>query len=437
MSIKRSALRGVAAASVAALALTACSGGTDSAPSETLDTSEDVTISFTWWGNDDRAAKYEEAVDLFEEEYPNITVQTSFQPWDSYWTARNTEAAGSSLPDVLQMDLSYLRQYGSTNQLLNLDGQVGEALDVSGLDETLLEAGQLEGSQYGIPTSTNTLALFYNPEILDQLGIDPPSADYTWDEFNTILAEVSEAGASNDPVIYGSGDYTTTFWFFLQWLAQQGVEPFTDDGKINFTPEQMTEWLSLADEVRTPTNLTYPIARGKQLEPLGGFTVNEVAFEFSWDNFLAGYVSDSGTESIQMLPIPSDAEGDKAMFLKPSMLLSASSSSENPAAAATLIDFLINDPEVGRIFGTSRGVPAVQAQRDAMEVEEGSIDARVVEYEESVAEHVTAAAPLPVEGFGSIEAEFKRLGEEFSYGNITIDEYVEQWFDEAERSVPQ
>ncbi|WP_066461230.1 ABC transporter substrate-binding protein [Sanguibacter suarezii] len=440
MSIKRSALKGIAAAAFTALALSACSGGgsaSEPAPTATLDEAKDVTISFAWWGNDDRAAKYEESIDLFEAKYPNITVQTSFAAFPDYWTARSTEAAGGSLPDVFQMDLSYLRQYGSTNQLLNLDGQVGEgkALDVSGLDEALLGSGQLAGSQYGIPTSTNTLALFYNPNLLEQLGIEPLTADYTWDEYNAFMTAVSAAGATADPVLYGGADYTTTFWFFVQWLIQQGIEPFTDEGELNFTPEHMTEWLNMAEPARTPVDATYPIARGKQLEPLGGFTVNESASEFSWDNFLAGYSADSGTDNIEMLPIPSGDDGKKHMFFKPSMLLSASANSEEPAAAATLINFLINDPEVGKIFGTSKGVPAVAAQRDAMDIEAGSIDERVMAYEESVTEHITASAPLPVMGFGSIEAEFKRLGEEFAYRQITVEQFVEQWFAEAEMTV--
>lgn len=440
MSIKRSALKGIAAAAFAALALSACSSGSpaaEPAPSATLDEAKDVTITFAWWGNDDRAAKYEESIDLFEKKYPNIKVQTSFAAFPDYWTARSTEAAGSSLPDVFQMDLSYLRQYGSTNQLLNLDGQVGEgkALDVSGLDDALLGSGQLAGSQYGIPTSTNTLALFYNPNLLEQLGVEPLTGDYTWDDYNAFLTEVSAAGATADPVLYGGTDYTLTFWFFVQWLIQQGIEPFTDEGELNFTPEQMTEWLNLAEPVRTPTDATYPIARGKQLEPLGGFTVNESASEFSWDNFLAGYSADSGTDNIEMLPIPTGADGQKHMFFKPSMLLSASANSKEPAAAATLINFLINEPEVGKIFGTSKGVPAVAAQRDAMNVEAGSIDERVMAYEDSVAEHITASAPLPVMGFGSIEAEFKRLGEEFAYRQITVEQFVEQWFAEAEMTV--
>jgi multiple sugar transport system substrate-binding protein len=438
MRITRKAVSAAAATTTVALVLTACGGGggtEEPGSAESLSTDEAVTLSMAWWGNDDRAAKYEEAITLFEEKYPNIDVQTQFQAWDDYWTARATEAAGGALPDVIQMDLSYLRQYGGTGQLLDLTGQIGTNLDVEGFEETLLEAGAIEGAQFGIPTSTNTLALFYNEDVLGKLGMEPPAEGYTWEDYAAWIEEASTKGAGQDPAIYGSGDYSGTFWFFLQWLIQQGVEPFTEDGQLGFDESHMTEWLEQAQPLRD-AGAFYPIAKAKQIEPLGGFTVNEAASEASWDNFLAAYVADSGTENIGMMPMPSGDNGPQ-QFWKPSMLLSASASTENPEAAATLIDFLVNEPEVGRIFGTSKGVPAVAAQRDAMEVEPGSVDETVVAYEESVAESVTEPAPLPVEGFGAVEAEFKRLSEELQYGNITVEQFVSDWFAFADSNVGQ
>ncbi|GII98330.1 carbohydrate ABC transporter substrate-binding protein (CUT1 family) [Sediminihabitans luteus] len=424
---------------VFALALSGCSSSDDSGSggdAAAVSTDEDITISLAWWGNDDRAAKYEQAVDLFEKAHPNITVQTQFQAWDDYWTARNTEAAGKALPDVMQMDLSYLRQYAATGQLGDLSAQEGVNLDVSGLDESLLESGAIDGKQYAIPTSTNTLALFYNADITDALGMEPPADGYTWDEFDQWFLDVAKAGASEDPAVYGGADYAVTFWFFLQWFMQSGEQPFTEDGQLNFTQDDMKEWLNSTADLRD-AKAVYPVEKAKQLEPLTGFTTNEAAAEVSWDNFLAGYVADSGTENIEMLPIPAGDDGQQHLFYKPSMLLAPSSSSEHPDAAAALIDFLINDPEVGTIFGTSKGVPAVAAQRDAMDVEAGSIDEKVVAYEDSVADIVTESAPIPVQGFGAIEAEFKRLGEELQYGNITVDEFVEQWWANAEQNIPQ
>ena len=117
------------------------------------------------------------------------------------------------------------------------------------------------------------------------------------------------------------------------------------------------------------------------------------------------------------------------------MLLSSSANTQEPDAAAALIDFLVNDPEVGKIFGTSKGVPAVPAQKDAMELADGSIDEKIVTYEDEVADLVTAETPLPAEGYGVVEAEFKRLGEELAYGNINAEEFADQWFQSAEANL--
>jgi multiple sugar transport system substrate-binding protein len=433
--MKRYTLKAVGLAATAALALAACSGGDAETPAEgaaTADPNADVTLNFTWWGNDDRAARYEQALDLFTEEHPNITVQTSFQDFPNYWTARSTEAAGRALPDVMQFDLSYLREYTENGHLLDLTDYLGDAIDTAQIDEALLASGELDGTQVGIPTSTNTLALFYHPALLEQAGVEAPSEDYTWEEYNEFIAAVSDAGASTaeGQPIFGGADYTNTFWFFLQWLVQKGVTPFTDEGEFGFDEQDMKDFLALSEDLRAD-KAVYPVDRATQLLPLGGFTVNESASEISWDNFLAGYTADSADQTIEMLPVPTGDDGEKAMFFKPSMLLSAGANTEHPAEAAMLIDFLINDPEVGAIFGTSKGVPATQAQRDAMTLEEGSVDARVTAYEEAVADHVTEPVPVPVKGFGAIEAEYKRLAEELAYGTITPDEFVEGWFSEA------
>ena len=433
--MKHHSLKTAGLMAATALVLAACSGGNAEPAAEeaaTADPNAEVTLNFTWWGNDDRASRYTEALALFEEEHPNITVQTSFQDFPNYWTARSTEAAGRSLPDVMQFDLSYLREYTENGHLLDLSDYLGEGIDIEQIDESLLQSGVLEDKQVGIPTSTNTLALFYHPTLLEQTGVEAPSEEYTWDEYNEFISAVSSSGQSTPEgqPIFGGADYTGTFWFFLQWLVQQGITPFTEDGEFGFDEADMKEYLELGNDLRAD-KAVYPIERATQLLPLGGFTVNESASEISWDNFLAGYTADSADQNIQMLPVPSNEDGEKSMFFKPSMLLSAGANTEHPAEAAMLIDFLINTPEVGRIFGTSKGVPATQAQRDAMTLEEGSVDARVVAYEEAVADHVTEAVPVPVKGFGSIEAEYKRLAEELAYGTITVDEFVESWFSEA------
>jgi multiple sugar transport system substrate-binding protein len=439
--MKRIIWKTVAVAAVAALALTACSSGDSGDAEPTASTTgpdtSPVTLNFTWWGNDDRAARYNEALALFKEKYPYITVQTSFAGFPDYWTARSTEAAGRSLPDVMQFDLSYLREFNQNGQLLDLQEWVDNGtIDLSGFDKTLTTAGVLEDKMIGIPTSTNTFSMFQNPNVITQTGATfPDEADYTWDDYNDFIADVSGAGekTADGYALYGAVDYTGTFWFFIQWLLQKGITPFEDDGTFGFDEADVVEFLDLTADLRADKQV-FPVDRNLALAPKGGFTVNETATEMSWDNFLAAYVADSGTQNLSMAQIPSIEPGEKALFFKPSMLLSSGANTKHPEQAATLINFLLTDPEVGKIFGTSKGVPADADQRAAVDTTEGSVDAQVIAYEEKVAEQVTESTPIPVKGFGTIEAKWRTLAEELAYGTLTPDEFAEQWFAEAELS---
>ncbi len=439
--MKRTLWKTVAVTAAAALTLAACAGGdagdSEAAPSSTGPDTSPVTINFTWWGNDDRAARYNEALDLFKTKYPYITVQTSFAAFPDYWTKRSTEAAGRSLPDVMQFDLSYLREFSQNGQLLDLAPYVENgSIDVDNFDENLLKSGELDGKTVGIPTSTNTFAMFQNPHVIEATGATfPDEATYTWDEYNDFIADVSDAGAktADGYGLYGAVDYTGTFWFFIQWLLQKGITPFEDDGSFGFKEKDVVEFLDLTADLRDNKQV-YPTDRNVALAPKGGFTVNETASEMSWDNFLAGYVADSGTTDLAMAQIPSIKAGEKHQFWKPSMLLSSGANTKHPEAAATLINFLLTDPEVGTIFGTSKGVPADSEQRAAVETEPGSVDAQVIAYEEKVADSVTEPTPIPVKGFGAIEAKWKSLGEELGYGTLSPEDFASQWFAEAEMS---
>ena len=168
---RRIAAAAAALTASAALVLTGCSGGGGEAAA-TYDPDEEVTLNFAFWGNDVRAAMYEEAITAFNEEYPNITVNTSFLGFPEFWEKRETEAAGGGLPDVMQFDYSYLRQYSENGLLLDLDPYLGGIIETDPLPQNILDIGVVNDTTYGIATSTNAWGLFTNPVLLEKAGVD-------------------------------------------------------------------------------------------------------------------------------------------------------------------------------------------------------------------------------------------------------------------------
>jgi multiple sugar transport system substrate-binding protein len=421
----RSARALIAAAAVLPLVLTGCSAGDTGGGDGT------VVLDFAWWGDTTRAERYEEAVTLFEEQNPGVEVRTNFAAWGDYWSARNTEAASGSLPDVIQMDLAYLAEYGTSGRIAPLDEYLGEQLDISALPDGLVESAQVDGQTFGIPTSTNTLATIVNTDLLADLDVEAPDGDLTWDEYDAFLADVAAAGAGQDPVVHGSVDYTQLLWLFQIWLGQQDKTLF-EDGGLGFTQDDLAQWWGRAAPLHEDGTFL-PAERLDQLEGVDAIGATETASEISWDNFLVRFSEGTGGASLAMLPLPADDPENRGLFLKPSLMLSMAGGSEHPDEAAALIDFLTNDPEVGEIFGISRGVPASSSALEGFEPE--GLDKQVVDYETALEPHLTGTAPPPVAGFGTVETAFVRINGDLAHGAVTLDEAVDQFFTEAQAAL--
>lgn len=416
---------GVAVTVAAALMLTACGGGNGGGEAAaTVDPNEEITLNFTWWGNEDRAERYEEAIALFEEEFPNIEVNGTFMDFPSYWEKRQTEAAGGGLPDVMQFDYSYLRQYGQNGLLLDLSDYVGNGLTTDTIDETLLATGQLEDQTLAIPTGYNAWSLFENPAVLEQAGVEGYEGGTSWEEYDAYMAGVTEAAGGE---IYGGTDYTGRIQNFELQLRQEGRELFTEEGELNFTQEELAEFWSSAEELRE--NVTIPARQLEELAPKSGFGANLTASEMTWSNFMGGYLGDTGAEELTILAPPTSDPSARDLYQKPSMLHAVSAGTEHPEAAVVFIEFLINTPEVGGIFGASLGVPASETALEGAALEGPELE--VKEYLDSVADRIGDPPAAPVVGYGALENTFLTLGTSIGLDAISPEDAAQQFFDEA------
>lgn len=421
---RRTFITSIATGVAATAFLTACGSSAESGG-----TAENPTIvNYTWWGNDDRAERTNKAIALFNEKNPTIKVVGTFSDWAGYWQKRATEAAGGGLPDVMQWDLSYLRDYAQRNQLLDL-GSIG--IDTSGFEKTLLPSGQVGGKQYGLPSGTNAFAVYYDPAKLKEIGVAEPTGTWTYKEYQQFL---SDAGTKSGGKYLGSTDFTGIWWLFNIWLRQNKIEAFTADGKLGFTKDDLRKWWNLNSDLRGTKGII-PQEQVTQLLPKSPFGSNKTVSEPTWDNFMGGYLADSGATELKMVPVASDDPDNLGLFLKPAMLMVASAKTKNKEAAGKFIDFMLNSPEVGEIFKTTRGVPASKVQREGTTFD--GVDAQVVAYEESIASYLSDAPEPPIVGFGTLESEFLRIQEELNYKKVTVDQAVDQWFTSAEDVIAQ
>lgn len=425
----RTAVAAAALLVSAAVALAGCSAAGDEAEATpTFDPDEKVTLDLAFWGNDVRAGLYNEAIAAFNEEYPNITVNVSFLGFPEFWEKRQTEAAGGGLPDVMQFDYTYLRQYSENGLLLDLDPYLGNIIDTDPIQSTL-DIGVVDDKTTALTIGTNAWALFSNPSLLDAIGVDDFPGG-SWGDYSDWMADYTEAAAAAGEQKWGGNDYTIRIQNFEVQQRAKGEDLFTEDGQPNFDEEDLAAFWEQGADARANADVI-PQKRITELMPLGGFDSANIASELSWDNFGAGYVGNLGEGAKVVLNAPPvEADGAKDLYLKPAMLHAISAETEHPEAAATLVNFLINSPEVGGIFGTNRGLPASETQLEGAELDD--LAQQLLDYEESIGDRIGDAPPVPIVGYGTLEQTFRQLGEELGFGTITVEDATSQFFSEMD-----
>ncbi|MFT4158016.1 MAG: ABC transporter substrate-binding protein [Microbacterium sp.] len=418
--------RAIATAAIAAaslLVLASCSAQS-AEPSSSFDPDEKVTLDFAFWGNDDRASRYDQLIERFNEEYPNITINPTFTDYPSYWEKRQTEAASGSLPDVFQFSDSYLRQYAETGNLLDLE-VVKDYIDFSTFEDALLSTGRLGETQYSLPTGFSLWANFVNDDLLAQAGIEAPEGGQTYDEFNEWMAEVTEATGG---MPFGGTDYTQRIQVFELQLRAVGKNLYTEDGELGFTEQELADFWNSGADLRD--GIAIPQQQLEEISPISGFGSTKTASEMSWSNFLGGYLADSGASSISIVAPPVDDPDARDLYRQGGLQIAISATTEHPEAAALFLDYIVNSSEAGEIFGTTLGFPASSSKLDGATLE--GADKQVADYIESVKDRIGDAPPPAVVGYGSLEQKFWDLGKELGLGVKTVDDAVSEFFSEAQ-----
>ena len=92
--------------------------------------------------------------------------------------------------DVILLDNPAVSTLAETGALVDMESV---NLDTSSIEPNLLAAGEVDGKSYGIPLGANTLALYYNKDVLTAAGVDPASVT-NWDSLTAALQKIKGAG---------------------------------------------------------------------------------------------------------------------------------------------------------------------------------------------------------------------------------------------------
>ncbi|MFB9375884.1 extracellular solute-binding protein [Kineococcus gynurae] len=271
------------------LALSACGGGGGSTAG-----GDDSTLRVLDYHNDEpNKSVWQKALDDCGTQV-GMTVQRESVPGETLIQKVLQQSSSRTLPDVLMLDNPDLQQIAASGALAPLDDF---GLTSDGYAAGVTAASTYEGKLYGLQPITNTIALFYNEDILAEAGLTPPT---TWEELKATSAALTEGDRYG--VAFSAMNSFEGTWQFLPFMWSNG-----GDEKDIATPET-AEALQLWVDLVQSGSASRSVVTWGQADVMEQFSAGNAAMMVNgpW-NF--GALNENADLNYSVVPLPAPTAG--------------------------------------------------------------------------------------------------------------------------------
>ncbi len=255
--------------------------------------------------------------------------------------------ATGNAPDIICLDNPDFAMFSSRGAMLDITEMVAasDIIDTSVYYEGPLASAMWDGKLYGVPKATNTIALFYNKDLLDAAGVTPPQ---TWDEL------LEAARALNDPEnnVYGltwsaKGNEEGTFQF-LPWIQMSGgsFEEVNGPGAV----KALELWKTILDEKLASQDV---LSQG-QWDSTGTFNAGNAAMAISGPWELNRMAADA-TFDWGVTLLPTEVAGGQRSSAMGDFNWGIFATTEHPEEAFEAIEFFVAQSD--RLFPEFANIP--------------------------------------------------------------------------------
>ncbi|MCL1842921.1 MAG: extracellular solute-binding protein [Defluviitaleaceae bacterium] len=337
---------------------------------------EVINLSMGWWGSQGRHDITEEVIQMWNRENPGIQVTGYPLAFDGYFMSLATRVASETVWDVFQLGSNYPE---FINSIVPLNDFINQGvIDVSNttqdfIDITTTHREGFEGNIVGISNGVNAWGFAYDGTVFDAAGVPRPTIGWTWDEFeHAVLTIHDQLG------IWGMGAIDNDFIMLSQFMLQMGVDFYhTDPAQLGFNdPSVMERYFEIRQNM---------VVSGAMPDPGEAMLITDVEGDplVFGQSAMAYLASNQFIQLARAAQAHDEAEGnphrDLGMVIMPtipgtgiptdivnSQMMSVSTSSAHPEAAAQFLDFWVNSVEANMILQGERGVPIMEHVRTAI-----------------------------------------------------------------------
>lgn len=330
-----------------------------------------ATLRFSWWGGGARHAATLKAIAAFEAKHPGVLIKPEYMGTQGYLEKLTMQIVSGTEPDLMQIDWAWLAMFSRRGDgffdLKRLADRI--ALDPFGADD--LRSTTIADRLNGLPVSFTARLFFWNRASFARAGLGLPAR---WED---LLAAGPAFKDRLGPQAYPmDGEAYDALLMTHAWAWQRHGQPYVDPGapRVAMSPQALLDWVGfyralVAAHAITP--LPYRASLGgarKPIEQQPDWVVGNWAGNYTWDSTLPARLATLDAKQQlalgPFLTLP-DARAS-GVFGRPAMLFAVGKRSAQPEIAASLMSFLLTDPDAARILGLVRGVPAAASAYRAL-----------------------------------------------------------------------
>ena len=352
--MKKIRLGAVAAVAGLAVALTGCGGGgnspTQGGTNGGGDKGEAIVVDM-WAGSEDDTKALEAQMDVVKKQNPDIKVELRTAPWGDFFTKLTTNMASNNMACVTGMNSGMLASYTDGFAVLTADDLKAAGLAESDFAEGSLEILKNKGELYGLPFDVATMVTYYNEDQLTAAGATLPKIGWTFDDFEAAAKAATKDGK------YGFGIGMGGFQWQALPIAKAGVQPVTQDGKLQLTDPAFLDAATWYAGLVTEQKVAAPVASASDT----GWGENQftggnaaMAVDGTWN--AVGYLNNDAGFKAGLAPLPAGDKGNLSLILGSGYGISKNCA--NKDAALKVLGSLLSKDSQDSIASSGRSYPA-------------------------------------------------------------------------------
>ena len=321
-----------------------------------VNTTDPISMRMNWWGGDNRHQATLNAIAAFEEAHPNIDVEAEYESFTGHEEKIALALRSGSAADVLQLNMDWVFNYSPDGSVFTDLNSLSNIIDLSGYSQEDLDYFTTNGVLQALPVSNTGRVFFWNKTVFENVGVKIP----------TTLEELYAAGeafanyedGSYYPLIVKELDRMILMVYYLQCVYGK---PWVENYELQYTKEEIVEgleWLTELEERHVIPTLEVLAGDGSELIDTNQRWIDgHYAGIYMWDSNLLKH--QQAAEGFEFVVGDFIEMGDyHGGMSKASMVFAIPRTSEHPAEAAALIQFLLGEKEGVEILADTRGIPA-------------------------------------------------------------------------------